>query len=118
MGTGPQRAAAVQGRLEGSGLGWCGLLGRPGLLRMGSGLEGAAGCSKAHTFQFVVLLPLHTTVLEPDFDLTLGQAKRVGDLDTSPPGQVAIEVEFLFQLQGLVASIRGPGPFPVWPSHI
>jgi hypothetical protein len=27
-------------------------------------------------------------------------------------------VEFLFQLQGLVASIGGPGPFSVWPSHI
>jgi hypothetical protein len=85
---------------------------------MGSRLEGAAGCSQTHTFQFVVFLPLHATVLEPDFDLTLGQAKRVGDLDTSPPGQVAIEVEFLFQLQGLVASIGGPGPFSVWPSHI
>jgi hypothetical protein len=47
--------------------------------------------------QLVVLLPLHAAVLEPDFDLPLGQTQRVRDLDASPPRQVAVEVELLLQ---------------------
>ena len=43
-----------------------------------------------------LLLQLHPPVLEPDLDLPLRQAQRVGDLDPPPPGQVAVEVEFLF----------------------
>lgn len=30
------------------------------------------------------------------------------DLDTTPPRQIAIEVELLLQLQGLVPGVRGP----------
>lgn len=48
--------------------------------------------------QFVLFFPLHPTVLEPDFDLPFRQTKRMGDLDPSAPGQVAIEVKFLLQL--------------------
>ena len=80
-------------------------MGRPGLLPEGSGLEGAAGCSQAHTFQFVIFLPLHAPVLEPDLDLALGQAQGVRDLDAPPPRQVAVVVELLLQLQGLVARV-------------
>ena len=118
MGTGSQRAAAARGGLEGPGLGAAGTLRPPGLLPAGSGLEGAAGCSQAHTFQFVVFLPLHAPVLEPDLDMALGQAERVGDLDAPPPRQIAVEVELLLQLQRLVAGVRGSGPFPVRPGHV
>lgn len=55
--------------------------------------------------QFVLFFPLHPTVLEPDFDLPLRQAKGVSDLNPSAPGQVAVEVKFLLQLQGLVAGV-------------
>ena len=58
--------------------------------------------------QFVVLLPLHPPVLEPDLDLSLSQVKGVRDLDPTPAGQVAVEVELFLQLQGLVAGIRRP----------
>ena len=36
-------------------------------------------------WQFVVLLPLHPPVLEPDLDLTLGETQTVSDLDPPPP---------------------------------
>jgi len=62
-------------------------------------------------WQFVVLLPLHASVLEPNFYLALGQAEAVGDLDPTAPRQVAIEVEFFFQLENLVASVGRPLPF-------
>jgi len=35
--------------------------------------------------KFVVLLPLHPPILEPDLDLPLTQAQGVGDFDPSPP---------------------------------
>ena len=34
-----------------------------------------------HARHLVLLLPLHPTVLEPDLDLPLRQAKRMSDLD-------------------------------------
>jgi len=54
----------------------------------------------------VVLLPLHPPVLEPDLDLSLGETELVRDLDASPAGEVAVEVELLLQLERLVASVR------------
>lgn len=63
-------------------------------------------------WQFVVFLPLHPTVLEPDFDLSFGKAERVSDLYPSSPRQVAVEVELFFQLQDLMTSIRSP--LPLW----
>lgn len=87
---------------------------------MGSclGLKGATGRGEAHALQFIVLLPLHPPILEPDFDLAFGQAERVRDLDPPPPCEVPVEVELLFQLERLVAGVRGPRPFPVRASHI
>ena len=60
--------------------------------------------------QFVLLLPLHAAVLEPDLDLALREAQRVRDLDAPPPREVAVEVELLLQLQGLVARVGLPAP--------
>lgn len=58
----------------------------------------------------MVFLPLHASVLEPDFDLALGEAKGVCDLDASPSGQVAVEVELLLQLQDLLSGIGSARP--------
>lgn len=55
----------------------------------------------------MIFLPLHPPVLKPDLDLALGQAERVGDLDAAPPGQVAIKVELLLQLQHLLPGVGG-----------
>ena len=52
-----------------------------------------------------LLLELHPPVLEPDLDLALGQAERVGDLYAPPPGEIMVKMELLLQLQGLEPSI-------------
>ena len=59
----------------------------------------------------MLLLPLHAPVLEPDLDLPLRQTEGVRNLDPPPPGQVAVEVELLLQLQCLVAGVGGALPF-------
>jgi hypothetical protein len=51
------------------------------------------------------LLQLHPPVLEPDLNLALGQAERVRHLYSPPPGEVVIRVEFLLELEGLVARV-------------
>ena len=48
-----------------------------------------------------LLLELHPPVLEPDLDLALSQAERVGDLNTAPPGEIMVKMELLLKLQGL-----------------
>lgn len=55
--------------------------------------------------------PLHSPVLEPDFDLPLGEVERVSDLNASLPRQVAIEVKLLLQLEALVSSVGRSRPF-------
>ena len=52
-----------------------------------------------------LFLCLHPSVLEPDLDLALGEAQGVGDLDAASPGQVAVVVELLLQLEGLVSRV-------------
>ena len=41
-------------------------------------------------------------VLEPNFDLPLGEAELVGHLDSPSPREVVVRVELLFQLECLV----------------
>jgi hypothetical protein len=41
-------------------------------------------------------------VLEPNFDLSLGEAELVCHLDAPASGEVVVRVELLLQLQGLV----------------
>lgn len=36
----------------------------------------------------------------------------------SSAGQVAVEVEFFLQLQGLVARVGRPGPFAFWATYV
>lgn len=64
-----------------------------------------------HGGHLVLLLPLHAPVLEPDFDLALGEAERVGYLDPSPPCQISVEMEFFLQFQCLISSVWCPLTF-------
>ena len=59
-----------------------------------------------------LLLQLHPPILEPDLYLPLGQAERVGDLDSPPSRQVVVEVELLLELKGLEARVGLPTPAP------
>jgi len=51
---------------------------------------------------------LHASILEPDFDLALGETERVRYLNASFARQVTVELEFLLQLQSLVSRVRLP----------
>ena len=62
---------------------------------------------RVHRRHLVLLLPLHPAVLEPDLDLALGEAERMRDLDSPSSGQVAVEVELLLQLEGLITGVGG-----------
>lgn len=62
---------------------------------------------------FVFFFPLHASVLEPDFDLSLRQTQGVSDLDPAPTRQVAVEMKFLLQLEGLVAGVRLSASLPL-----
>lgn len=52
-----------------------------------------------------LLFELHSSILKPDFDLSLGQAKLVCHFDPSSPREVVIRMELLFQLQSLVTGV-------------
>ena len=54
------------------------------------------------------LLEFHPPVLEPDFDLPLGQAQRMRNLDPPPSSQVVVEVELLLELQSLESCVGLP----------
>lgn len=78
--------------------------------RLGCGHRGFLGLGLLFLFVQLFdglnfLLQFHTSILEPDLDLAFGEAESVSHFDASPPGQVMIRVEFLFQLQGLVAGV-------------
>jgi len=68
-------------------------------------------------FRLIFFLPLHTSVLEPDLYLPLSEAQSVGNLDSPPSGQVAVEVEFLLQFQRLVPSVRLTPSLPLCNSN-
>lgn len=72
-----------------------------------------AGGGRAGFRRLVLLLPLHPSVLEPDFDLTFGEADSVRYLDAPPPGEVSVKVELFLQLQRLVTGVRLPAPLSV-----
>lgn len=69
---------------------------------------------------FIFFFPLHAPVLEPDFDLSLRETQSMGDLNASPPRQVAVVVELLLQLQGLIPGVGLPAAFPIraWEGNI
>lgn len=55
-------------------------------------------------------LVLHAPVLEPDFDLSLGEVQQGRDLDAARPAQVLVKVEFLLQLQQLRVGVSRAQP--------
>ena len=52
-----------------------------------------------------LLLELHPSVLEPDLDLTLGEAERMRDLNATPPCEIMVKVKFLLKLQSLESCV-------------
>ena len=63
--------------------------------------------------QPVLALPLHAAVLEPDLDLSLGEAEGMSDLDAATARQVPVKVELLLELEGLVARVGRSRSFRV-----
>ena len=57
-----------------------------------------------------LLLELHSSVLEPDFDLSLRETELVRHLYPSPAREVVVRVELLLKFQGLVASVGLAAP--------
>lgn len=53
----------------------------------------------------------HAAILEPDFDLALGQVEQSGHLDPTWPAQVAIKVKFFLQFNQLGAGVGGASSF-------
>lgn len=53
---------------------------------------------------------LHASVLEPHFDLPLGEVQQGRDLDAARPAQVLVKVEFLLQLQQLRVGVSRAQP--------
>ena len=59
-----------------------------------------------HLFDLLLFfLLLHSSILEPNLDLSLCQAERVRHLDAPPTRQISVEVELFFQLQRLVSRV-------------
>lgn len=56
----------------------------------------------------VVFLPLHPSVLKPDFHLALWEHQRLRDLNPPLPGQVPVKMELFLQFQQLLSSVRCP----------
>lgn len=52
-----------------------------------------------------LLLELHSSVLEPDFNLALRETELVRHLYSSPAREVVVRVELLLQFQGLVPGV-------------
>lgn len=52
-----------------------------------------------------LLLEFHPSILKPDFDLSLCETQGMSHFNPSPPRQVVISMEFLFQLESLISSV-------------
>lgn len=50
------------------------------------------------------------TDLEPDLDVSLRESEQSGQLDSSSPGDVLVEVKLLLQLQQLCPGVGRPRP--------
>lgn len=53
----------------------------------------------------VLFLVFHAPILEPNFDLSLGERQIVRYLNAPPSSQVLVKMKLLLELQRLVASI-------------
>lgn len=107
----PRKPDSVCSELSGRELVLCGQMSKLAWVRgklVGVAVRRHVVRHNIHARHLVLLLPLHPAILEPDFYLPFGEAKGVCDLDAPSPRQVAVEVELLFQLQGLVPRVRRP----------
>jgi len=53
-------------------------------------------------------LVLGPSILEPDLNLRFGQAKRLGQLEPTAPGDVLVPVELHFKTKGLLRTESRP----------
>jgi len=67
--------------------------------------DGATASRRLQMWNMMFLLPLHPSVLKPDFDLAFAKVENVCDLNAATTRQVAVEVEFFLQLQRLVSRV-------------
>ena len=58
-------------------------------------------------------LPLCTPVLEPDFNLTFGEAQSMSNFNPSPSSEVSVCVKLFFQFQLLVTGVSLFASFPI-----
>ena len=65
-------------------------------------------CAVASLLPLAVLLVFHPPVLEPDFDLALGQVEVSRQLPALLFRNVGVEEEFFFQFQRLELGVRLP----------
>jgi len=63
--------------------------------------------------QSVVFLPFHAPVLEPDLDLSLGEAELVCHFDAPAPGEIPVIMKLFFQFQRLVPRVTCSCSFSV-----
>lgn len=64
-----------------------------------------------HILHFMFLLPFHSTILKPDFDLPFTQTQCMCYFDPSSTSQIPIKVKLLLQFQRLVSSVWCPLSF-------
>ncbi|GMT18792.1 hypothetical protein PFISCL1PPCAC_10090 [Pristionchus fissidentatus] len=68
--------------------------------------EGHHGSDQRFVLELQNISILHSTILEPDLDLSLTEHQGVRYFDASLPRQILVEMEFLLQFQYLIPSVR------------
>lgn len=76
-----------------------------------SGRDGAILLCASGPAAVLLLLPLHTAILEPDFDVALRETQGQRQFHAPRPRDVAIKEKLLFQLQQLRSRVRCPRAF-------
>lgn len=90
-----------------------------------SGRDGAVLLCASGSATVLLLLPFHTAILEPDFDVSLRETQGERQFHAPRPRDVTIKEKFLFQLQKLRSRVRCPRafillslPYHIWPYKI
>ena len=62
-------------------------------------------------FVFIFFFPFHSSILEPNFDLSLSQRQNLCNFDSSSASQIAIEMKFFFEFECLMSRISSSSSF-------
>lgn len=84
-----------------------------GRVRLVSGGDGGVlvRLGATHPPAVLLLLPLHAPILEPDFDVALGEAQGQRELHAAGSRDVAVKQELLLELEQLRARVGRPSAF-------